>query len=55
MRTGLRAHVALEVRQRLLGQLVAAVDAVHDLERAVGLELAAARLTQRMKAAASSV
>src|SRR5438477_242434 len=34
-----RAHVPLEVRQRLLGELVPAVDAVHDLERAVGPEL----------------
>ena len=50
-----RAHVALEVRQRLLGQLVAAVDAVHDLQRAVGLRAPAQRaIIQRMNAAASS-
>jgi hypothetical protein len=32
------------VREALLGSIVAAVDAVHDLQRAVGLELAAASL-----------
>src|SRR5437762_9225273 len=36
--------VALEVRQGLLGEPVATVDPVHDLEGAVGLELLAARL-----------
>ena len=37
-----RAHVALEVRQDLLWQLVTSVEAVHDLQRAVGIELLAA-------------
>src|SRR5881409_3479559 len=41
---GRGAQVALEVRQRLLGEPVATVDPVHDLEGAVGFELLAARL-----------
>ena len=39
-----RAHVAGQVVERLLGELVAPVDPVHDLERAVRVELGAARL-----------
>src|SRR4030095_15215559 len=40
-RTG--PHVALEVGQHRLGQCVTAVEPVHDLKRAVGLQLTAAR------------
>ena len=40
MRTGCDAEVAVEMVERLLGELVAAVDAVHDLERAVRADLA---------------
>ena len=38
-----RAHVPLEVRERLLAELVAAVETVHDLQGTVRLELLDAR------------
>ena len=41
---GAAATVAVEVVQLDLGQLVAAVDAVHELQTLVGFSLAAARL-----------
>src|SRR5215469_1869896 len=36
------SHVAFEMRQGLLGQRMTAIEPIHDLERAVGLELLAA-------------
>src|SRR5262249_37917467 len=39
-----RAHVAVEMRQLLFREILAAIDTVHDLERAVGLELLATSL-----------